>query len=370
MILMENRKNGFNQGKDLAVFSEDGTKTFTFRMFHEFNPNRTYLITSDVAEGVGKDASVLYVWDITDTSNIRMCLRFSDSNISILDFAFVTLKIAKMYNNPFLACESNGIALGYIEQLRITYEYENFVRMNRDNGCGIQSHVQVKSRACLWFRDMMTTMGFGFELNDLELIDEMGTFVKKDTKIQNVYAAVGDNHDDHIMTMIWACWILNPENVEKYFVVADTFTSSIGNVFPRTLGSLFDVTDEEIREISEIPQVREFLTYKTLHKEEFEKMEREITEREMNTMRMLGAQTIVSNNPTPNQNRVVYTQDDMLGIRRKPTEGRTVVSQAEVLVQTRGRTNDMNQGSSSMIFGMGSSFSDPLTGFDDDGPMW
>ena len=141
MILVGNKKNGFNQGKELAVFSEDGTKTFTLRMFHEFNPNRTYLITSDVAEGVGKDASVLYVWDITDTSNIRMCLKFSDPNISILDFAFVTLKIARMYNSPFLACESNGIALGYIEQLRITYEYENFVRMNRDNGCGIQSHV-------------------------------------------------------------------------------------------------------------------------------------------------------------------------------------------------------------------------------------
>jgi hypothetical protein len=46
-----------------------------------------------------------------------------------------------MYNNPFLACEANGISLGYIEQLRVTYEYENFVRLNRENSCGIQSHV-------------------------------------------------------------------------------------------------------------------------------------------------------------------------------------------------------------------------------------
>lgn len=222
-------------------------------MYDVFNPEHAYLVTSDVAEGIGKDASVLYVWDVTDTSNIRMVLKFSSNAVSILEFAYITNHICKMYNNPFLACESNGIALGYIEQLRVTYEYENFVRLNRDNGCGIQSHVQVKSKACLWFRDMMTTVGFGFELNDLNLIDEFGTFIKKDTRVQNVYQAIGDNHDDHVMTMIWACWILNPENIEKYFMVADTFTSSLGNIYPKTLQSLFECSKDEIMKVLDIP---------------------------------------------------------------------------------------------------------------------
>lgn len=180
-----------------------------------------------------------------------------------------------MYNNPFLACESNGIALGYIEQLRVTYEYENFVRMNRENGCGIQSHFTVKSKACLWFRDMLTTAGFGFRFNDLNLVDEFGTFIKKDTSVQNVFAAIGDNHDDHIMTMIWACWILNPENVEKYFVVVDTFTSSLGNTYPKSLASLFDYTQADIARVFEIPQVKEFMTYHELHSDEFDAMEKQ-----------------------------------------------------------------------------------------------
>lgn len=239
------KAKNMNQGKELAIISQDGKKTFTFRMYQKFDPNRTYLCSSDIAEGIGKDSSVLYMWDITDTSNIRMVAKFSDNSISLIEFAYVTYKICQMYNNPFLACESNGLAIGYIEQLRQTYEYDNFVRMNRDNGCGIQSHVQVKSRACLWARDMLTTVGFGFELNDLNLIDEMGTFIKKDTRVQNVYAAIGDNHDDHLMTLIWACWILNPENIEKYYVVGDTFTSSLGNVYPRAIGSLFECTREE-----------------------------------------------------------------------------------------------------------------------------
>lgn len=249
----EYKSKNIYQGKDLAIISQDGQRAFKFRMFDMFNPERTYLITSDVAEGIGKDSSVLYVWDVTDLSDIRMVLKFSDNTVSILEFAYITLQICKMYNNPFLACESNGIALGYIEQLRVTYEYENFVRMNRENGCGIQSHFTVKAKACLWFKDMLTTAGFGFRFNDLNLVDEFGTFIKKDTSVQNVFAAIGDNHDDHIMTMIWACWVLNPENVEKYFAVVDTFISSLGNTYPKTLASMFDYTEADIANVLEIP---------------------------------------------------------------------------------------------------------------------
>lgn len=113
--IQEYKKSNTNQGKDLAIFSQDGTKTYTIRMYHEFNPNRTYLCSSDIAEGIGKDSSVLYIWDITDLSNIKMCLRFSDNTISIMDFAYITNEICKLYANPFLACESNGLAIGYIE---------------------------------------------------------------------------------------------------------------------------------------------------------------------------------------------------------------------------------------------------------------
>jgi len=222
-------------------------------MFKKFDPRRTYIVSSDCAEGIGKDSSVLYVWDITDTSNIEMVAKFSDNTISILEFAFVTHEILKMYGNPFIACESNGISLGYIEQLRVTYEYENFVRLNRDNGCGIQSHMQNKTKACLWFRDMLTTMGFGFTIKDLNLVDEMGTFIKKDTKVHDVYAAIGDNHDDHIMTMIWMCWILNQENIDKYFTVVDYFNSSLGNQYPRTILPIYDYSDQEVEQIQNIP---------------------------------------------------------------------------------------------------------------------
>jgi len=116
----------------------------------------------------------------------------------------------------------------------VTYGYENFVKMNK-GGCGIDSHFQLKTRACLWCRDMLTTVGFGFELYDVDLIDEFSTFIKKDTAVHTVYAALKGTHDDHIMAFVWACWILNPDNVQKYYNVVGTFKSSTGMIFPKTI---------------------------------------------------------------------------------------------------------------------------------------
>jgi hypothetical protein len=48
-------------------------------MWHEFDPQRTYVASGDVGEGGGGDYSVLYVWDITDLSNITMCLKFESN---------------------------------------------------------------------------------------------------------------------------------------------------------------------------------------------------------------------------------------------------------------------------------------------------
>ena len=45
---------------------------------------------------------------------------------------------------------------------------------------GVYSHMSVKERACLFARTMFTTEGYGFELPDNELINEMGFFVKKE----------------------------------------------------------------------------------------------------------------------------------------------------------------------------------------------
>jgi len=53
-------------------------------MWHEFDPKRTYLASGDIAEGVGGDSSVLYVWDVTDLADIKMCAKFSSNTVSVV----------------------------------------------------------------------------------------------------------------------------------------------------------------------------------------------------------------------------------------------------------------------------------------------
>lgn len=218
----------------------------------------------------------------------------------------------------------------------------------------------MKSRACLWFRDMLTTSGFGFSFNDLNLVDEFGTFIKKDTSVQNVFAAIGDNHDDHIMTMIWACWILNPENVEKYFVVVDTFTSSLGNIYPRALASLFEYTQADIAKVFEIPQIKEFMTYRELHSDEFEAMERR-SQNGFGMNRLLGQKVFVDKNRS-DPNRIVYSQESMLGINRN----RQVVSQDDMTNMAR-RGSSMGGGN---FFTTGSGAANGMFGLEDDELLW
>ena len=92
-------------------------------MWHEFSSKRTYLASADISEGIGSDSSVLYIWDVTDLSNIVMCAKFSSNTTSLVQFAYVASKILALYNNPWLAAERNGVSAGMLDSLRITYGY-------------------------------------------------------------------------------------------------------------------------------------------------------------------------------------------------------------------------------------------------------
>lgn len=126
----------------------------------------------------------------------------------------------KLYGDPFYICERNGVGAGYIDLLNVTHGYQNFVMEGKNGQPGVYSHIGVKSKACLWTREMASSDCFKFKLYDRELIDEIGTFVKKDLKTSYVsYAALPGSHDDHVMPFVWMCYVLNSELVEQYFIV-------------------------------------------------------------------------------------------------------------------------------------------------------
>ena len=263
MKLTEYRTSGIKP-KRQKIISQDETELFEFDMWHEFKPTRTYLASADISEGIGSDKSVLYIWDVTDLSNITMCAKFASSTVSLVQFAFIANRILGLYGNPWLAAERNGVSAGMLDSLRITYGYKNIVAENKKHEPGIYSHVQVKGKACLWARDMLLSECFGFTIYDKDLIDELGIFVKKDTKgMHNVYHAIpGPNsHDDHVLALIWALFILNNERVQDYYIVVETITTQIGVVYAKYLQPLYEYSAADISKLTSDPLYKEFLEY-------------------------------------------------------------------------------------------------------------
>ena len=264
MKLSECKAMGFLPKKQRIV-SLDEKELFEFDMWHEFQPQRTYAASMDISEGVGVDASVLYIWDVTELKDIKMCAKFSSNTVSLVQFAYIARKMLALYGDPYLAAERNGVSAGTLDSLKITYGYQNIIVENKKNECGIYSHVTVKERACIWAKQMATTRGFGFTIYDKELVDELGIFCRKDNKGSHlIYQALpGPNsHDDHVMAFIWLTFMLNKDVIDRYFQVCQTFTDDFGNVFPSILQPMTAYSADAWRKIKADPLYKEFLEYK------------------------------------------------------------------------------------------------------------
>ena len=253
---------GGRPGKKQVVMSKDQTKAFEFRMFRPFERDRAYAATADVAEGVGGDYSVLYIWDVTEMANIRLCAAFTSNSASLVEFAYVASRMLKLYCDPWLFVERNGVSAGMIDSLRITYGYQNVAPEGKNGLAGVYSHMTGKEKACLYARTMFTTEGYGFELPDKDLIDEMGFFVKKENKgVHAVYAAPRPAHDDRMMTLVWLCYAMQPEIVEKYFVVTKRFTTQLDQTYPATLAPQKPYDGGMLRKVSEDPIYIDFMDF-------------------------------------------------------------------------------------------------------------
>lgn len=226
-------------GMKQRISSAADDRVYEFTVWKAFDKSRTYMASGDTAEGVGGDASVLYIWDVTDLSHISMCAKYDANDVSLVEFAYVCRKILALYGDPPLFAERNGVSAGMLESLRVTYGYQNIATEGKDGDAGIYSHVTIKGRANLWAREMLTTDGFGFEIPDKDLVDEMQTFVKKDTKGHfTVFQAAPGAHDDHMMSFVWGCWALSEEVIQKYFNITGVFKNSFGQQQPAKLAPL------------------------------------------------------------------------------------------------------------------------------------
>jgi len=177
---------------------------------------RDYIITVDVARGVGKDYSAFIVADITEFP-YKVVATYRDNEIKPMLFPSVIADIGKAYNNAYILCEVNDIGDQVASILFYDLEYENLlmVAMRGRAGqivgsgfSGVKTQLGVKMSqvtkkiGCSNLKTLIEDDKLVF--NDYNIISELTTFIQKR---QSFEAEEGCN-DDLAMCLVIFAWLV------------------------------------------------------------------------------------------------------------------------------------------------------------------
>ena len=209
--------------------TEDRT---SFIQFFPYESDHTYVMSADCAEGTGQDASVAYVLDITRTDDIRLAAKYASSKAIPERFASVSYRLWLRYGRPKMMVESNACGLAFIEALKNisrdpdaakkgdAFSMSSIVNYNRPPGhYGVMSNNQSKSRSMLNLQNFVQSGRYRLVLPDDDLYRELPFCEKRSGSGNVTYRALKGHHDDHVLALNWALFILSPDLIEKHFSV-------------------------------------------------------------------------------------------------------------------------------------------------------
>mgnify|MGYP001186524319 FL=1 len=179
-------------------------------------PKRDYIVTVDVARGVGKDYSAFVVADITEFP-YKIVATYRDNEIKPMLFPSVIEEVATAYNNAYVLCEVNDIGDQVASILFYDLEYENLlmVAMRGRAGqivgsgfsgvktqLGVKMSTTTKKVGCSNLKTLIEEDKLIF--CDYNIISELTTFIQKK---QSFEAEEGCN-DDLAMCLVIFSWLV------------------------------------------------------------------------------------------------------------------------------------------------------------------
>ena len=175
--------------------------------------DRFYVISVDVARGVGGDFSAFTIVDVTEMP-YKLVGKFKNNMIAPMLFPDVIFKAAKDYNNAFVLVETNDIGGQIADILHKDLEYENILRTFSENGrtyltagfnktttLGVRTTKSVKRQGCFAIKSLLEEKKLN--IFDADIIHEFSTFVEKNGS----YVADETYHDDLVMTLVLFGWL-------------------------------------------------------------------------------------------------------------------------------------------------------------------
>mgnify|MGYP003335286283 CR=1 FL=1 len=185
-------------------------------VYEEPKEENNYLITVDVARGVGNDYSAFIVFDITNFP-YRTVAKYKNNEIKPMMFPAIIHEVAKAYNDSWLLVEVNDIGDQVANILHFDLEYDNVLMCamrgragqivgsgfsGKKSQLGVRMTSAVKKLGCSNLRTLVEDDKL--LINDYDMISELTTFIQKSRSFE---AEEGCN-DDLAMCLVIFSWLV------------------------------------------------------------------------------------------------------------------------------------------------------------------
>ena len=198
------------------VYDNPITKSAGLDIYEEPVKDHNYIITVDVARGLGNDYSAFIVFDATQFP-YKVVAKYRNNEIKPMLFPNVIFDVAKGYNNAYLLVEVNDIGDQVASILQFDLEYENLLMASmrgragqvvgqgfsgKKTQLGVRTTSAVKKLGCSNLKTMIEDNKL--ITCDYEIISELTTFAQK----HNSFEAEEGCNDDLAMCLVIFAWLV------------------------------------------------------------------------------------------------------------------------------------------------------------------
>jgi len=201
------------------VYENPITRNAGLDIYEKPEKDHNYIITVDVARGLGNDYSAFIVFDTTQFP-YKVVAKYRNNEIKPMLFPNVILDVAKGFNNAYILVEVNDIGDQVASILQYDLEYENLLMasMRGRNGqivgqgfsgkktqLGVRTTSAVKKLGCSNLKTLIED--HKLLTCDYEIISELTTFAQK----HNSFEAEEGCNDDLAMCLVLFAWLVQQE---------------------------------------------------------------------------------------------------------------------------------------------------------------
>ena len=185
-------------------------------VYEPVKKDHDYVMTVDVARGVGEDYSAFVCVDITEFPH-RIVAKYRNNDIKPMLFPNIIYEVAKSYNSAYILCEVNDIGDQVASILQYDLEYQNLLMCSmrgragqivgqgfsgKKTQLGVKMSKTVKKVGSLNLKTLIEEDKLIF--NDYEIISELTTFISK----HNSFEAEEGCNDDLAMCLVIYAWLV------------------------------------------------------------------------------------------------------------------------------------------------------------------